>query len=169
MVSGPWGLAGVGCRVRSPPANGRTRAAAAGARASTGEAGWVPATGERGGGPRQGVAGGRGSVHGAGPGRRGRRRPMRPARGEEEKGGRRVARGHGRSSDAAGREEAGVAPVRGRATSAAEAARGVVAGVTGGGEDMQELVSELGKAQGGWRSSHRCGRDRQRARGGPMR
>ena len=45
MVSGPWGLAGVGCRVRSPPANGRTRAAAAGARASTGEAGWVLAAG----------------------------------------------------------------------------------------------------------------------------
>ena len=43
----------------------------------------------------------------------------------------------------------GRAPRPGTATSAAEAARGAVAGVTGGGEDMQELVSELGKAQGG--------------------
>ena len=54
MVSGPWGLAGVGCRVRSPPANGRTRAAAAGGRASAGEAGWASAAGERGGRPWQG-------------------------------------------------------------------------------------------------------------------
>ena len=146
MVSGPWGLAGVGCRVRSPPANGRTRAAAAGARASTGEVGWAPAAGERGGGPRQGVAGGRNSGHGAGPGRRGRGHGERgPGRDERGTGARQEVCGRG--VQGRGRGERGERATGGAGARVSRGATAACSGVDGVTQSRDRGAPVRGRGQ----------------------